>query len=88
LHTIPNTLVKTYKIGSHQVLPLGKVGPIKTGQLAREHIDERSTIVVSHKRIIKGYGYTFVVAALSLALLLPTLGYLVGLIIMSIFGAT
>jgi hypothetical protein len=28
-HNLPNAEMKTYKIGSHQVLSLGKVSPIK-----------------------------------------------------------
>jgi hypothetical protein len=28
-HNLLNTGMKTYKIGSHQVLPFGKVSPIK-----------------------------------------------------------
>ena len=86
----PKCWVETYKIGSRQVLSLGKVGPIEMRQLARGHIDERPPIMVRyrHRRIIKGYGYIFVVVALSLAFLLATRGYFVGLIIISIFGAT
>jgi hypothetical protein len=59
-------------------------------QLAHGHIDERPLIMVRHRhrRIIKGYGYIFVVGvsfALSFLLLLATLGHLVRFIIISIF---
>ena len=54
------------------MLPLGKVGPIETRQLAHGHIDERPPIMVCHRyrRVIKGYGGIFVVVGLALFFLL------------------
>jgi len=83
--------MNTYKISLHQVLPLGKVGPIKMRQLARGHIDERSMIIVRHRSIVKGYGsklFVVVATTLLLAPFLVSLGDLLGDVIISIIGAT
>jgi hypothetical protein len=80
--------MKTYKISPYQVLPLGKVGPIEMRQLARGHIDERLVIMVRHRRIIKGYGCIFIVIVLATLSFLVLLAMnLIGLIIVTIFGA-
>jgi hypothetical protein len=70
--------MKAYKIGSHQVLPLSKVGPIEMRQLAHGHINERPPIMVNqrHRGIVKRYGGIFVIGidfALSFLLLLAPL---------------
>ena len=74
------------------MLPLGKVSLIEMRLLARGHIDERPPIIPSHRhrRIVKEYDGIFVVVgfALSFLLLLASLGHLVGLIIISVFGTT
>jgi hypothetical protein len=41
--------METYKIRSHQMLPLAKVCPIEMRQLARGHIDERLAIMVRQR---------------------------------------
>jgi hypothetical protein len=59
-------------------------------QLARGHVDKRLAIMVRHRRIIEGYDYIFIVvdlAALFLLLVLLSMN-LIGLIIVTIFGAT
>jgi hypothetical protein len=83
--------MKTYKIGSHQVLPLSKVGPIKMRQLAHGHINERPPIMVNqrHRGIVKGYRGIFVIGidfAFPFFSFLPPL--VLGLITIPFFGTT
>ena len=70
-------LLLNYEV--YEVLPLGKVCPIKMRQFAHGHIDERLSVMGSQVRIIKGYDCIFLLGAAAFVLAFLLLVLLVSL---------